>query len=313
VTAFTQTCPADAPAGGPFSAASWGALHPGAVRFGAKDEQSVPSSGGNPATGQAIDPITGDGACATVSDEDDPGTALIAGPRSSGYTLMGRPTVRATVKVTGDYAQLDSRLWDLAPDGNRTLVTRGAYRLEASQDGKTILFQLNGSGWRFEPGHVPQLELLGRDAPYLRPSNTPFTVSVSDVLVELPTLERPGSGSNVVTPAIGGKRKPKLTVKAKPRRVRARSKKRRFTFTVRSGKKRVKGAKVRFAGKRAKTGRKGRAKMKVRLRMRGVRKVRVTKRGYRAGTARVRVLRRRAMRPRAGPTVPGSATLVGPP
>ena len=75
----------------------------------------------------------------------------------------------------------------------------------------------------------------------------------------------------------------------------------------------MKGAKVRFAGKRAKTGRKGRAKMKVRLRKRGVRKVRVTKRGYRAGTARVRVLRRRAMRPRAGPTVPGSATLVGPP
>ena len=33
VTAYSQTCPQEAPAGGPFQAASWEQIHPGAVRF----------------------------------------------------------------------------------------------------------------------------------------------------------------------------------------------------------------------------------------------------------------------------------------
>jgi fermentation-respiration switch protein FrsA (DUF1100 family) len=296
VTAFTQTCPADADAGGPFTAASWPAIHPGAVRFGSAEPQDVPSSGGNPATGQAIDPISGGGACATVDDEDDPGTALYAGRPSSGYTLLGRPTVHAKVEVTGQYAQLDSRLWDLAPDGKRVLVSRGAYRLEESQSGQPIIFQLNGNGWRFEPGHVPQLELLGRDAPYLRPSNAAFSVTVSDVIVELPTLERPGSTRGVVAPTVGtsGGTKPRLRVRVRPRRVRA-GKRRRFKFVVRDrqSRRRVRRAVVRFAGKRDRTGRRGRARITRRFRRRGVRNVRVTKRGYRAGRTRVRVVRRR--------------------
>ena len=293
VTTFTQTCPADADAGGPFTASSWHAIHPGAVRFASTETHELPSTGGNPATGQAIDPISGGGACGTVPDEDDPGTATIAGRPSSGYTLMGLPTVRATVQVTGDYAQLDSRLWDLAPDGNRTLVSRGAYRLEAGQNGQTIVFQLNGNGWRFERGHVPQLELTGRDAPYLRPSNTPFTLSVSNVVVELPTLERPGTATGIGSPALGSGSRQRLRVSVKPRRVRA-GKRRRFRVLVRGVKKRgVRRALVRFGGKRARTGRRGRVVMKVRFRRRGIRRVRVTKPGYRAGGARVRVLRRR--------------------
>ena len=41
VTAFTQTCPAGAPSGGPYTARSWFALHPGAFRF--SSSSSVPS------------------------------------------------------------------------------------------------------------------------------------------------------------------------------------------------------------------------------------------------------------------------------
>jgi hypothetical protein len=228
-----------------------------------------------------------------VPDEKAPGTAVIAGPKSSGYTLMGLPTVRATVEVSQPYAQLDSRLWDLAPDGNRVLVSRGAYRLETSQSGKPITFQLHGNGWRFEPGHVPQLELLGQDPPYLRPSNTAFSLTVSKVTVELPTLERPGSATGVLTPSLGRKQKPRLRVKVRPRRVRA-GKRKRFAFVVRGRRNRgVRGAGVRFAGKRARTGRRGRARIVVRFRRRGLRSVRATKKGYRPGRARVRVLRRR--------------------
>ena len=293
VTAFTQTCPSErgVDAGGPFTAPSWDQLHPGVVRFGSAEQEQVTSTGGNPATGRTLDPLTGGGACATVEDEDAPGTAVVEGEPSAGYTLMGRPTVRATVVPSGPYAQLDSRLWDLAPNGERVLVSRGAYRLEASQANTRITFQLNGNGYRFAKGHVPQLELLGQDAPYLRPSNFPFTVAVSDVAVELPVLERPGSVPGVGGPAGAGSRKPRLRVRVRPRRIAA-GRRTELTFTVTSRRtgEPVRRARVRFAGNRARTGRRGRARLVVRIARRGVRRARLTRRGYRAARVRVRVV-----------------------
>jgi hypothetical protein len=261
----------------------------------------VSSDGGNPATGQAIDPISGGGdACKTIANEHASGTAVVEGPKSEGYTLLGLPTVQADVQVSAEYAQLDSRLWDLAPDGSRVLISRAAYRLELAQSGKRITFQLHGNGWRFAPGHVPQLELLGKDEPYLRPSNAQFTVTVSNVVVELPTLERPGAaGGTVVSPVIsqGGTLRtvaamPRLRVTARPRRIRA-GRRTRVTFTVKRGTRRVRGARVRFAGRSHRTGRRGRASFTVRLSRRGVRTAVASKRGYRSGRASVRVLRRR--------------------
>jgi dienelactone hydrolase len=297
VTAFTQTCPAGAPAGGPFRAATWHGVHPGAVRFRAADQQLVSSVGGNPETGATIDPIAGGGACATVPNAHDPETAIVDGPKTGGYTMLGLPTVQVDVQVTGEYAQLDSRLWDVAPDGERTLVARGAYRLTSDQTDKRITLQLQGNGWRFAPGHAPQLELLGRDAPYLRPSNEQFSVTVSDVVVEIPTVESPGTGP-VVQPTLGGaagagQRKPRLRVTVKPRRVRA-GKRKRFAVRVRSGKRPVRRALVRFAGKRHRTGRKGRTHFTARFRkVARKRRVVAKKPGYRRGAVRVRVVRKR--------------------
>ena len=139
------------------------------------------STGGNPATAVAIDPIAGGGdACAEVPAETAPGTAVVEGPVSRGFTLLGLPTVAAQIDTTGRFGQLDSRLWDVAPDGQQTLVSRGVYRLEDGQDGQ-VRFQLHGNGYCFADGHVPKLELLGSDAPYARPSNGAFAVDVSDV------------------------------------------------------------------------------------------------------------------------------------
>jgi X-Pro dipeptidyl-peptidase (S15 family) len=196
VTAFTQTCPRNAPANGPFKAASYAELPAGRITFGGGSAQTVSSAGGNPQTGAAIDPVAGGGdACRRVNDETAPGTAVVRGPESRGYTLLGLPTVRATISTTGSpYGQLDSRLWDVAPDGRQMLVSRGAYRLTENQSGR-ITFQLYGNGWCFAPGHRPKLELLGKDEPYLRPSNPPpFQVQVSDVQVRLPTAEAKARG-----------------------------------------------------------------------------------------------------------------------
>jgi hypothetical protein len=68
------------------------------------------------------------------------------------------------------------------------LVTRGAYRLSASQSGP-VAFQLHGNGYAFGPGHKAKLVLLGSDIPYLRPSNNlAFFVRVSHLTVSLPTV-----------------------------------------------------------------------------------------------------------------------------
>ena len=205
VTAFTQTCPQAAPAGGPFGAASWPALHPGAVLFGAGAAQTVSSSGGNPATSQAYDPISGGGdACHSSAKETAPGTAYYDAPAAAGYTLLGRPTISAAIATSGANGQLAARLWDVAPGGSQVLVTRGIYRLLDNQSGK-ITFQLNGNGYRFEKGHVPRLELLGRDSPYYRASNGSFSVA---------RLEAPGRAAGRRAPRLGARRR--LTARCAP-------------------------------------------------------------------------------------------------
>jgi hypothetical protein len=197
VTAFTQTCPKAADGKGPFAASSYDTLAQGQVSFSNSDSQTVSSEGGNPLTGTGFDPIANSDACKQANEEQAPGTAVVQGdkvPQGGGYTLLGLPTVTATIATTGStYGQLDSRLWDVS-GGKQTLISRGAYRLDGAQNG-TITFQLNGNGWCFAPGHRPKLELLGKDAPYLRPSNPPpFSINVSNVNVKLPTAEATQAG-----------------------------------------------------------------------------------------------------------------------
>jgi hypothetical protein len=201
VTAFTQTCPVNAPADGPFEAGFYQGLARGAVRM-LDSGGLVTAAGGNPATAAGFDPIAaGNDPCKQTGDEEAPGTVVVRGAEDGGFTLMGLPTVRAQIDTTGNFGQLNARLWDVSPgpEPRQRLISRGAYRLRNDQDGE-VTFQLFGNGWCFEPGHTAKLELLGKDDPFLRASNpvppSPFqSVSVSDVRVSLPTAEaNPGSG-----------------------------------------------------------------------------------------------------------------------
>jgi hypothetical protein len=198
VEALTQTCPATAPSGGPFTAPTWRALHPGEVRLRSAPAQTVLSAAGDPTVSAAIDPIGGQGACATTNASDEPGTANYRLPAATGagYTLLGSPTVIADLKVTGAFPALAERLWDVGPDGRQTLVARGLYR--PSGDGR-VVFQLHPGAWHFAAGHVPKLQLLARDTPYSRASNGTFAIAVSNVEVRLPVHE--GPGGQVLRPA----------------------------------------------------------------------------------------------------------------
>jgi predicted acyl esterase len=186
VTAYTQTCPKTAAGGGPFAASTWSKLHPHAVKFGSASAQTFNSAGGNSTIAAEYDPIAGTTeACKAVKAETEPNTAnytLV----SPGFTLLGLPTVTASIKTIGPFGELASRLWDVLPNGEQRLISRGVYRLNESQTG-TITFQLHGNGYEFAKGDTVKLQLLGRDAPYYRASNGAFSIEVSNLTVSLPT------------------------------------------------------------------------------------------------------------------------------
>src|SRR5436190_6797030 len=188
VTAYTQTCPRSAPDGGPYTASSYQLLHTGTVSFGSSGAQVVTASGDHSTSAQ-FDPIGGTSdACKTISSSSAPGTATYTYDTPSGFTMLGLPTVKATIQTLGDFGELDSMLFDVAPDGTERLISRGAYRLTDNQSGR-ITFQLHGNGYAFAPGHTVKLVILGSDDPYLRMSNDlAFNVQLSDVRVTLPTV-----------------------------------------------------------------------------------------------------------------------------
>ncbi|HEY1594232.1 MAG TPA: CocE/NonD family hydrolase [Thermoleophilaceae bacterium] len=296
VSAYAQVCPVGSPVSGPFNAPSWPQLHPGAVLFGSNAAQTITSDGGDQNTAATYDPIAGGTlggttSCTQVPAEQASGTAVYNGPVSKGFTLLGLPTVSAHLAVSGQFGQLDSRLWDVGPDGKQTLISRGIYRLTDNESGN-VVFQLHGNGWRFAPGHKPKLELLGRDADYARPSNGSFQVQVTNLRVELPTLDKPGAaGGQVVGP---GANRIKLSVR--PRRPHAGRRVKLIFYakiTPAGHRLPVRGAKIRFAGKTFKTNKHGRVTVHMKFRRAGKRRASATRSGLLKGTTTVRVLRHR--------------------
>jgi fermentation-respiration switch protein FrsA (DUF1100 family) len=190
VNAFTQTCPITAADAGPFKAARWRELHPGSFSFGSGGAQEFTSAGGDPSVAKAFDPVFGTtDACKTIPFTPEPNVATYARGVAKGFTMLGLPTITTRISSTGQYGQIDARLWDVSPQGTQLLVSRGVYALTNGQSGE-IEFQLHGNGYHFAKGHTIELQLLGRDAPYYQAGNVPFTVRSSDLGVSLPTLQK---------------------------------------------------------------------------------------------------------------------------
>ena len=202
VETLTKTC--GGPSAGPYFAPNWAKMAPGEVRYGSTPPQTIAPAAGDPTIGRAFDPITGGGACASASGADQPGTATYRLPAASGsgYTLMGSPTIIADINSPGPNSQVAARLLDVAPDGTETLVARALYRPDVNSGVTPTrqLFQLHPDGWKFAAGHVAKLELLPNDSPYGRSSNGQLPVTVSNLQLRLPVLEKP-NGKTILKPA----------------------------------------------------------------------------------------------------------------
>lgn len=142
----------------------------------------------------AADPVvnllTNGSRCPLSTDAAGPGVATYqSGPLDTAQTMIGGTVVTATVQppATTVGLQLNARLYDVFPDGTAVLVDRGPRRVTAAEaNAGEIRFQLHGNAWRFERGHRIRIELAQDDGPYLRASDTPSSLTLTGVRLQIP-------------------------------------------------------------------------------------------------------------------------------
>jgi ABC-2 type transport system ATP-binding protein len=147
-----------------------------------------------PSTATPVDVVTFDGPAFTTD-------TMYAGIPTLKLSVVSDPPTTGLGGPTPPVAafQIDPKVYDVAPDGTATLITRGAY---AEQPGggapgiHTSTFDAFAMAWTFKAGHRLRLSLSSADIPYLRPNAAAFQVAV------LPgsSIEMPGAEKANLTP-----------------------------------------------------------------------------------------------------------------
>ena len=171
-------------------APSWDALHPGRVTFDLAGTQQTFSPIDDP-RGQESDPVvlsvTRGRGCVTTTRPPTAGVATWTVPVDHPFTLAGMPRLRFRFTAAASDITFTPRLWDVAPDGTQTLVSRGAWRsVGAGAAGEAIDFELFAAAWHFAGDHRLMLEIPQADATYFRADNFASAASLSAVRLELP-------------------------------------------------------------------------------------------------------------------------------
>jgi pimeloyl-ACP methyl ester carboxylesterase len=191
-----QVVNCNASAGQIYSGATLGALAPDRLTFlSGEPGHSTLSAPTDSAAGTRTDPLAfyigngGRGGCITSPGAPPANGAMTAWtfPVCSTFTLLGEPSISLSTTIAGIDAEVNSRLWDVAPDGSMTLVTRGMYRWTGAPGPATIAYALLGSGWVFPAGHNLRIEVTQNDAPYMRLDNYASTINYASVMLTLPT------------------------------------------------------------------------------------------------------------------------------
>ena len=170
-------------------AGQWDSLATSHVTLSSTTATTTTSVDANAADGSASDPIANSGCLSESAGTTDPGAAYYSFP-STGEHLLGLPTVQLPYTLTGEDSTVAFKLWDERPDGSKTLVTRGDYRLSTAAGDPasgTLKTYLYGNDWVFPAGDEIVLQVTQDDAPYLRPDNEPSTIRWRGVTLDLPT------------------------------------------------------------------------------------------------------------------------------
>jgi len=170
-------------------ARTWDALATRRLTFPLPGAQETVSPLSDP-RGPESDPVTlsvqrGRG-CITTTRPVAPGVASWTIPvPGAGFTLAGMPHLVFHFTSAATDITFTPRVWDVAPDGTQTLVTRGAYR-SLTVGGETVDTELFGAAWHFASGHRLQLEIPQSDATYFRPDNFSSAALIDGARLELP-------------------------------------------------------------------------------------------------------------------------------
>jgi predicted acyl esterase len=198
---FQTHCPA---AGGTATPVSgpWDSLAAGTATASWTGSKATTSADPNPGDGAATDPLANSGCMTEQVSDEDPGQAFWSWTvPAGGLTLLGLPAVQLGYALSGVDATLVFKLWDVAPDGTKTLVTRGDRRI-ATEAGDpatgTLATELWGNHWAFPAGDTIELQVGQTDSPTFRPDNLPSSLALSSLSLTLPTRE---PGAVALTPS----------------------------------------------------------------------------------------------------------------
>ena len=168
------------------------------VDFRTPGNQTLGSGAGDP-DGAATDPVLRgtlfpeQGECRRSEAPTHPGRyTAYSTPLRRTATYVGLGEVVVPYTLAGTAATLNARVWDVAPDGEALLVTRGSYRLSApAYDALAgrLKLPLFGNHWQLRAGHRLRLDLASVDQPTFKPNTANGTVAFQAPTLVLPTRE----------------------------------------------------------------------------------------------------------------------------
>jgi len=197
-----QVVTCDASAGPVFSSGTAGGAATARAAFGSTEPgHATASAPTDAAAGAATNPLAfyigngTKGGCIKLPGALPANGAMTSWsfPVCSTFTMLGEPELNLDATIAGTDAELNSRLWDVAPGGGVTLVTRGMYRWTGSPGAASVAYAMLGSGWVFQAGHQVRIEVTQNDAPYMRLDNYASAVQYSSINLVLPAISAPAS------------------------------------------------------------------------------------------------------------------------
>ncbi len=185
VTAFTQTCPASAPAGGPYYRPDVGgaASGTGQLLVGPGPDHLLRQ----PATPRSRRRSTRSAARARAPRSAPPTRApaspptVCRRPPVAATPCWASPTVTANISITGSFPMIAERLWDVDPSHGRPRPWSLAASTGPAGSGTVDLPAAPRAPGTSPPATSPSSNCSSNDSPYVRTSNGTFSISVSDL------------------------------------------------------------------------------------------------------------------------------------
>jgi predicted acyl esterase len=104
--------------------------------------------------------------------------------------IAGQPAIDLKASTVAPRVQLNVRLLDVAPNGTRSLVTRGTYTLDGGSGrplmSEKVTIATYGNMWIMPADHVLRIEISNLDSPYISPSKVPSVTEISQVRLTIP-------------------------------------------------------------------------------------------------------------------------------